>query len=313
MRAALARILNIPGSTAGVGAVVGLTPSARGAIPPEPIPDPLRVIRDAGGWLANAWAPPYRKAFAEARREEVRNFVFPPQYWRELEPTADLTDYGTPTVGPYVGNLNAAYVDPLRSPTTCEFGLASRTYPTPGFPGTEADPFPGWRGEVIDGYWRDLYFAQRRLMYELPKREVYEKRRIFIRPLFAFVEGQVMANASFRGVKSWFALCLWPYLYRSEDGTPADATYLNTRYTPGQLSRLELPPAQTSNWACTANVKTLRGMTHASAFGNRNNCNRLLLRVTSPPSRGVYFGRNDEVSVMHRETIRLFQAKAKNE
>ncbi len=263
LRAGVARVLSIPGVTAGGGASVGLTPSARGRAPaPEP-PAVLKSIRDAAEWLFIAWNPSAPAAFTEARREELRNLEFPAQYWYEVSPAADLTDYAAPTVGPYVGDLDAAYVDPLRSPTSCVYGLATDSYSTPEFPGSPQYPFPGWRGEVIDEYFRDLYFAQRRLMYDLPKRVIHEKRRVFIRPLLAVIEGQIMANASFRGVKSWFAFCVWPYLYRSEDGVPADAHYLISKWTPAQQTPLELPPEQTGQWACTANVRTLRTLVNA--------------------------------------------------
>lgn len=311
LRAGYAGILRLPQFTSGNGAVIALTMGARAAQRQKPSPDSLEVIRHAASWLTNAWQGGADPAFFTARSEELRNLAFPSTYWHELTPTADLTDYAAPTVSVFVGDLNSNYVDPLRAPSRCEYARASRTYATPDFPGTPADPYPGWQGQVIDQVWRDLYFAQRRLLYDLPRREIYEKRRIFIRPLIASLEGQVTANASFRGVKTWFALGMWPYLYRSEDGLPTDADYLITKWTPGQLLRLEMPPDLTSNWACTATVRTLRGLTHYSSFNGRNNCNRLMLRVTTPPSRGVYFGRNDEVHVMHRGTIRLYQARGK--
>lgn len=316
LREAVSVVLSVPGSTASPGAVTGLAPSAR-TTQRLPTPRPtLWAIRRAVRWLRENWGAHMDGEdpllFSRNRRLELLNLEFPAKYWYALTPDADLTDYGEPTMSLYTGDLNRPWFDETRLPSTCEFARALRTYPTPAGAGTEANPAPGWAGQVLSGVWRDLWFAQRRLMYSLPAIAYRPYNRAPQRPIIAVLNGSVSAAAAFRGYPSWFALSSWPYLYHATNSPPAEPDYLITRWHHDHLARLILPPELPSDWACTAQWRTLRECAHRPAFDDRDQCNRLMLRITTPPSRGVYFNRNDFVRVSHNITVQVYQAKAWN-
>jgi len=311
-----ARILSLPGYTGGEGKTVGLSRSARQA-QPEPIPNALlTAIISAGRWLRSNWPRSQRPAesgdFKTNRLEELRAGFFDPRFWYELTATEDLTDYGTPEISIYAGDLNKAWFDETRHPSICRFARASSTYPTPTGPGTTQQPRPGWQGTVSNGVWRDLWFAQRRLTYTLPQLAYRPGLYNYERPLFAVITGQVSAQANFRGYAPWFSLCSWPYLYHATNSPPAEPDYLITKWVKDYEPRMIVPPAVVSDWQYTLDVSALRTLNGKASFGPRVNANRLMLRITTPPSRGVYFERNDNVRVSHTETVKIYQGKGWN-
>ena len=316
LRAGVAKVLSIPGSTSGAGAVIGLAPSARfGQKAPVP-PRSLRILRDASVWLDGHWPDDQHgedpRLFQQNRREEIYSLTFPEKYWYELQPLEDVTDYGEPTIGVYAGDLNKPWFDETRLPSVCEYGTALRSYPTPSGQGTPQNPGPGWQGAVIAGVWRDLWFAQRRLTYALPVTLYRPTGRTIERPVLVVVEGSVTAEASFRGYESWFALGVWPYLYHDVNTPPPMPAQLITHWHQDDMARMVMAPDLVSDWTCTANWRTLRNAVQKPGFEDRPTANRLMLRITTPPSRGIYFARNDAVRVSQSVTVRVYQAKAWN-
>jgi hypothetical protein len=272
----------------------------------------LRYVQDAVRWPYENWRPLGGSTdpalWRAERRAEIIRLEFPQPYWDQVETLEDVTDYGTPTIDPWAGELNPSWYDEQRYPSICRFGSSSKSYQTPQDDGTPSEPRPGWAGTVIDGVWRDLWLTQRRLSYALPERAVLDDKR----PLIAALEGSIHAQASFRGLKQWFALCTWPRLYHSGDGLPADADELYAGWIPSYAIPIGLPPQLPSDWTCTANVRVMRVMNFKAAFKDAENCDRLSLKVTSPPSGGLYFGRNDDVRVTHYEAPRVYQARGRN-
>ena len=316
LRAGVARVLSIPGSTAGAGGVIGLARLARNtAVPPVP-PRALAILRNTSVWFASHWGASQHnedpRLFQQNRRADLYALTFPEKYWYELQAIEDVTDYGEPTIGVYAGDLNKPWFDETRLPSVCEFGSALRSYPTPSGQGTQQNPGPGWEGAVISGVWRDLWFAQRRLTYALPKLLYRPVGRRIERPTLVVVEGSVTAEASFRGYESWFALGVWPYLYHDVNSPPPQPAPLITHWLQDDLARMIMAPDLVSDWTCTANWRTLRNAVQKPSFEDRPTANRLMLRITTPPSRGIYFARNDAVRVSQSVTVRVYQAKAWN-
>jgi hypothetical protein len=316
LRAGVAKVLSIPGGSAGAGAVIGLRPSARFKQPPPVPPRSLAILRNTSLWFEGHWPDDRHgedpRLFQQNRRKDLYALTFPEKYWYALEPIEDATDYGEPTIGPYAGDLNRPWFDETRLPSVCTFGQALRSYPTPGGLGTPQYPGPGWQGAVISGVWRDLWFAQRRLTYALPKTAYRPLGRQVERPLLAVVEGSVTALASYRGYASWFALGVWPTLYHDVNSPPPVPAQLITHWHQDDLARFIMPSDRVSDWSGTAHWRTLRNIALKPGFEGRTACNRLVLRVTTPPSRGIYFARNDSVHVAQNVTLRVYQAKAWN-
>lgn len=312
LKAEYSDVLRVPRATPPFNGTVGIIPSARGR-PGLPMPKAtLRYVQDAVRWLYDNWRPLESgidpALWRAERRAEIVRLEFPAPYWYQINATEDQTDYGTPTIDPWAGELNPAWYDEQRYPSICRFGPSSSSYATPPGAGTPQAPRPGWAGTVIDGIWRDLWLAQRRLTYVLPVPAIKDDKR----PLIAALEGSIHAQADFRGLKQWFALCTWPRLYADSEGPPADLADLYAGWIPSFSIPIGLPPDLPSDWTCTANARVLRVMNYRAAFKDAATCNRLSLKVTTPPSGGLYFGRNDDVSITHYETIRVHQARGRN-
>jgi hypothetical protein len=150
------------------------------------------------------------------------------------------------------------------------------------------------------------------LTYALPRNLYKPVGRQIERPTLAVITGSVTAEASFRGYESWFALGVWSSFYHDINSPLSAPDTLITHWHQDDLARMVLPPPLVSDWSGTANWRSLRNTVSKPAFGDRTNCNRLSLVISSPPSRGIYFARNDEVRVLQNVTVRVYQAKAWN-
>ncbi|MGZ8944325.1 MAG: hypothetical protein ACXW1W_02755 [Methylococcaceae bacterium] len=298
-------VLTAPRVTAGLTHRIGLKATVRQA-QKQPATDPvLQLRRDAAKWLVEHWQPGNPSSFYAARLAEIRGFNFNAAYWHTLTPTRDRTEYGVPVIKAYERPVNGRYADPLRIQTNCVYDHWSKFYNTPVGDGTALEPAPGWEGCVIDGMWRDLWFAQRRLTFFLPVTLSYTSDR----PVLIVINSQVKATASFRVNKSWYARGCWPYFFRETSGELPPVNYLLTQWKNTDVYPLTLVSENEQSWQCTNSLTLLRDSGGQKAFQTTQPCNRFGVVIITPPSRGVYFARNDAVNVSHHETVTVYVGK----
>jgi hypothetical protein len=285
--------------------VCGLNNTVRGAKEKSTGNAILRLRREAATWLRDNWAPAYPSSFYKERLEEIRNYDFDERYWYQVLPTRDRTEYGVPFVAANEGPFNMQYDDPLRRQTNCIFDQWSKYYATPLGDGTLSEPAPGWQGEVQNYYFRDLWFAQRRLTFFLPVL-INEGDK---RPVLIDLQSTIKAVASFRVNHAWYARCLWTYFFSEGLQELPSKNFLITKWKQSDIYPMDLISLYEDSWECTNNLRVLRNAYSNDNFHGFINCNRLGIVVTSPPSRGVYFARNDDVMVSHHETVTLYIGK----
>ncbi|MEY3288023.1 MAG: hypothetical protein RLZZ419_265 [Pseudomonadota bacterium] len=265
----------------------------------------LQVQIDAAKWLVEQWQPRFKSQFYADRLAEIKAFIFDEKYWHLVTPSRDRTEWGEPEINAYEGPINLVYDDPLRIKTKCLFELWSKVYDTPFGEGTSENPRPGWKGTVIDQIWRDLWFAQRRLIYGLPVTINFNNRR----PVLIDLQSQIEATASFKASKLWFARAVWPK-FLNETGTAYVFTnYLQTGWLNSDLVPINLVSDSGQYFHCTDNQRLLRTAYNPSWKPNTTAYNRLSLVVATPPSRGRYFAGNDNVQVSHNETVNVLIGK----
>ena len=262
----------------------------------------LLSVKQAADWLVENWSPQNSSSFYADRRSEILAHNFDPLFWYELTAINDRTECGVPAVGISNDIQKPAYVDPLRLPSKNTYELWSSFYPTPAGLGTELQPSPGWQGAVIDGVYRDLWFAQRRLFFNLPVLVSYN----VYRPVLCLLSGTVTADTNFRGNSAWFARCLWPAFFQSQYAYLGEVNYLVSIWNAIDKVPIELPAETSNNWHFEHNAVVLRDISLIPPCPHRKNCNRLNLVVSTPPARGRYFARNDAIRVSHAETVQIF-------
>ena len=284
---------------------VGVNMTARKPKPAYVSNDVLSIQNSAAQWLVEQWQPLHVSQFYADRLAEIKAFVFNETYWHNLTPSRDTTEYGEPTIGGYSGPINHVYDDPLRIKTKCVYGDWTKSYNTPYGEGTADNPRPGWQGTVLEQIWRDLWFAQRRLVYALPVPINLNKPR----PVLIDLASQITATASFRHCLFWYARPVWPYFF-NETGTPYTFDkYLINNWRASDIVPMELVSESGQYFQCTDTQRILRTAYEKSWKPNVTGYNRLSLVVATPPSRGAYFARNDNVRVTHYETVNVLVGK----
>lgn len=299
---------NVLSTAAQAGTVpvrVGLTKTARQAQVPAEQNAALVSKRQAAAWLVEQWQPQQASAFYAARLNALHTFTFEPTYWVAVTASRDRTEYGVPVILAYERPVNGQYADPLRVQSNCVFNHWSKTYNTPLGDGTANEPAPGWQGTVLDQRWRDLYFAQRRLTFYLPVPITEEDGR----PVLMDINTTVTATASFRGNRSWFARGIYPDFGYEAAGALLPANYLITHWDKDNLYPLDLQSSTAPYWQATDTRRLLVSARQTGSWRGWSRNNRLGLVLTTPPSRGVYFARNDDVKVIHHETVTVYVGK----
>ena len=271
-------------------------------------PQPVKVSKsamtlqfEAAQWLVDQWQPLNRSQFYAERLAEIKAYAFDEKYWHLVTPSRDITEWGEPVINAYEGPINGVYDDPLRIKTKCVYYDWTNSYNTPFGEGTLENPRPGWKGTVIDHIWQDLWFAQRRLVYGLPVTINLADRR----PILIDLQSEVTATASFRVNSIWYARTVWPKLF-NETGTPfVFDKYLITNWRNTDIVPMELVSDSGQYFHCTDTKRILRTAYEKRWKPNTTAYNRLSLVIATPPSRGVYFARNDNVQVSHNETVNV--------
>ena len=277
-------------------------------------PSPFgRLVSESAAWLTAAWAPnsntAARSAFFTARAAEIRAADLQAPYWTPATLTEDRTERGVPTlVEPFSGEINPAYADPLRMPSYIEWRDFSTIYPTPTGQGTPGAEAPGWSGHVEAALWRDDYLAQRRLSFTLPAVVPAEAGR----PVVIVLDSTVTAAATRRGVKTWFTIHTAPRFYSSTGYYQGDTTGMFTGWEKDFATPIQIPASNPAGWEHTLTRRIIRDGRANAEFRASTTANRLYLRIVTPPSRGIYYGRNDLVTVYHQCTAAVYIGRGPN-
>lgn len=244
--------------------------------------------------------------FAAAREADVLGADFPAAYWSAAGQLEDLTEVGRPAwVLPSRGHLDPAYWDTAHRPGNCPINGIADTYLTPAGDGTAQRPAPGWAGEVEDHVFGDLYQAQRRLLFALPRTHTPNTGV----PIALHITAEIDAQASHRGADAWFIVITRPYWYNTAAGAPPAPAEVLTDWTTAQVVPLLLPDSTSTPWTFTYSGSITRNAEVGGELGYHTAYNRLWVRVATAPSRGRYFMRNDWVRVQVRSTVKVYMAK----
>ncbi|MDS4029495.1 MAG: hypothetical protein RKO66_05430 [Candidatus Contendobacter sp.] len=295
-------------ATASNKTITRIRPSVRVAeIRPEPHYT-TQFISDAAAWITKKWTANASKMEESALYSqlwaELRAGTFNPDYWQELSPTTDVAEYAVPIVDPYDRTLNPAYDDPAHQPSMCKYKDILRNYPTPAGDGTPENPATGWAGATLNTIWQDLYHVQRKLVYTLPGYTSEDDAR----PIGFKMGMTIDATATLRGNRNWFAFAVERYLHRAST-PPGNQKGAIVHYAPEDWYKFTLPAPDGGQWDCTVARSVIDSARNKAHISGTDDLNRLTLRVATPPSLGMYGSRNDEVRVIHHETVKVYWAK----
>lgn len=286
----------------------GVNPKATSARKKEDTTETARFATATATWMVEKWAKTAdrgtRSRFYGARRAEVIRGNFDAEYWAECVMFSDTTELCMPQVDPFDGEWNPAYWDETRQPTRCKYRDIANAYPTPEGEGTEENPAPGWGGTVIESKWRDLYLAQRRIDFTLPQ-EVAEGDG---RPVAILLDWTIEANATVRGNKNWFTLIVHP-IFRTASWAPATEKGACARWAREDQYSRQIPGDAPGGWNHSVSHRYARDGRKFAEFYSKEHCNRLSVRIASPPSLGIYGSRNDAVAVRCSGTARAYVAR----
>ncbi|MEY3787964.1 MAG: hypothetical protein RLZ75_2171 [Pseudomonadota bacterium] len=305
---AYSNLFTSPKKDTATGRIVAVQRNVKKALRRRQPSDLSKCQLDAARWLVTQWKPVNASQFYEDRLVELKTNVYDEKYWYILESIRDRTERGVPLIYGYERPVNGQYNDPLRIQSNCVYEHWSSIYNTPLDAGTVNQPAPGWQGTVIDQIWRDTWFAQRRLIFKLP---FLVKKGDGI-PILMGLKSEISALASFRGNHIWFGRCLWPYFFYEGSVIAIPVNYLMSKWNKADIDDIELINTREDCWQCTNTKTVYRNARLSHAESKFNNNNRLGIIVTTPPSRGVYSARNDNVSVTHHETLNIYVGRGPN-
>lgn len=269
-----------------------------------------KLAMETGAWFRSNWTSQVPandlSSFYASRKADIFTGSFPSDFWTLCSPTQDYTERCYPSeVMLYNKPLNPLYYDANRLPSYSISDKILSSYATPARPGTEQQPSPGWKGVVLSGMWRDLYLAQRRYRFTLPSIQTkYETR-----PTVLVISATIEATASFRGVSSWFQVQTMPFFFRFSPYGNTPPVRVCSAWEQEFIQPQDIPPADPFGWAYSYDTDIIRSA-HANAeYQKGADCDRLWVRIASPPSRGLFFGRNDAVQVWCNAAAHLYVAR----
>ncbi len=282
-----------------------LAPSVRAARTARAQPSHLALATRAAEWLTRTHAAglsrPAQRAFYAARRLAILARDFEPDYWHIATRTRDECELADPAWCDLGPAPPPAYDDPDRQPSSCVYESVSRRYALPVGPGTETNPAPGWRGEVVDGRFRDTWHVQRGLLLTLPQAVAQDSDR----PLVATAAFRIHASASHRGNRAWFA----PGAIARVDNSTARWDKAWARWGLSAPYRYRLPAEQLAGWTHTleqTSVFDLRPLVYNLSGWTGI---RVHLKQLAAPGRGRYFSGNDWVRVWWEGTCDVHLAR----
>ena len=263
-----------------------------------------------GNWFAEHWkghpeAEDLTLFFSE-RRQDILGNRFLPQFWETCTRVDDNVEKCFPgSVKEYTKPVAPEYYMETRRPSQSYLTRIGLVYPFADINEAMEKPQPGWEGRVISGMFRDLWSAQERIQYLLP----YSTTKKGKQPLVVNIHAEIQAESSDRGVVSWFTVQTLPQFYRYAGSPVTPEVHIISRWNRAFQPRIELPDATPYAWNFTYTTDISRDARIDATWQKQVDCNRVWLRVGTPPSQGLYFGRNWDVRLRNVFTVRLYQAR----
>lgn len=256
----------------------------------------LTRARVAAAWLgdrhASGMTKRARQDFETARVNEImaRSFVAP--YWSSATLVSDRTENSVPACVLDVNGVAPAYQDPARRASWCVYRKIVTDYANPPAETSPPNPSAGWYGEVAATQFQDVWFAQRRLIFQFPVNIGTGTDT----PFWADVSWTSDMSASFRGNKMWASVTICPLtafslpLY-APGFEPARAFLKN-------IFMYKFPvDAAATPWSQTVTQQIPIDLRFAHPDPKYINATYCLLYVAPIPAHGRYFARNDTVQV----------------
>lgn len=258
-------------------------------------------------WKANASDEEGSAFYADRFNEIIERRPEAP-YWEKLSLQSDDTGITYPSVYPFRGEIDPSYDDPLRKPTDCRFECYAYIYSTPVYPNTSNRPSPGWGGRVIGGFFEDNWHATRILTYSVPVGQRHNTQR----PIIIYVNMEIEATATIKGNTAWFIpitrmKVMWGPFWKGVAIPPP------VNYKARWAGKETIPGAQVGGWI----YETVRSVWR---FGSPDNLGKqkgtgdiITLEVATMPSLGRYYAGNDEVTILHNESVEAWWPKTPGE
>ena len=230
--------------------------------------------------------------------------TFDATWWESGTLIGDYVQRGLPATFPYNDPIPPEYNDPLRQPTKQSYHSYSNQYLYSAADGSDTQPFPGWRGEVIGGKFYDIYHAQRSLRFRFSRNTEEDDKT----PIAVYMTLNIDAVATIRGNRLWFTPNTWIKPIWSGVSQSASGT-LNSWWKPAQLWRGYMPDDNPAGWTHNVTRTELFDARGPLDWRYISNANGLELRIITAPGRGRYFARNDQVEVHHTISCSVYMAK----
>ena len=308
LAATFSALLNSSNPAPGGSSVVSVNPSAINPTAQVPATHTLEFVSRAAQWLTDKYAlslsTAARSAFYAARRAEMLAGTFDPTWWESGALIGDYVQRAVPTTFPYNDPIPPEYNDPLRQPTSASYKHYSNQYLYTAADGTDTQPFPGWRGQVIAGKFYDIYHAQRSLRYRFTRN--IEKNDDT--PIAVYMTITISAVATLRGNRLWFTPNTWIKPFWS-DVSQSSSDTINSWWKPAQRWAGNMPAENPAGWTHIVDRIELFDGQGPLDWEFLSSGNGLELRIITAPARGKYFARNDQVEVHHTISCGCYLAK----
>jgi hypothetical protein len=236
---------------------------------------------------------------------DIISGTFSTKYWTAISPSNHKVHLAETTVFPYPHPVDPRYFDPTRQPTLCRHYRIDATYTLPYVGAGLPEPYPGWAGAVIDGFWHDTWVAGHVIEFTTTK-SIGENRTY---PMFIYLSTTAKANASDRGNKMWFSRQVSAY---DNGNDPVTARYTDKfRAHVKEKYKYRLKIADPiDNWSQTVDRTDILDLSDIQKFISPGNWYLLTLLVTPFCPQGYFFSRNSFANLSLEATATLYQAKA---
>lgn len=277
-------------------------------------PDDIQSLKAHAASSFAAWLTTHHAAglskkaksqFFTDRRAELLAGAVNAVYWEPVAVASDSVGWAAPTVRPYTNDWSAIYYDPLRMPSRCTYAAPSLTYPFSEAGTTTAKPLPGWTGAVSGNVFQDLWLAQRRLIFTLPR--TIAKADGW--PVLAVCQATIQATATVRGNRNWFVVSLEPYFAETQSAAANAINKLHTRWPRDVRFQPLIPEDMPGGWNHSVTRPIVQDAGVSGKWISDNPSTHCGFRIVIPPALGVYFSRNDSVTVSHNLNPAIYLAR----
>jgi hypothetical protein len=268
-----------------------------------------RAAMEAAGWLASRWPSHVREVgtqqFIADRYNEIRHKQFPAPYWTECEKTnTRVCRWGASSVLSS-HQPPAPYFDPDRKRTTVTYEPEGQLYPFAAADGSEATPFPGFRGRVIAQQFCDIYHAAQVDDFELPRRYWIGDNP----PLFLIEDANIEGIADGHPPKTIVSTYHHSIIYHDAEPLSqvlAPIAIKRRRYNwKKQFARQVAGPYAYARH----HVHTVDAQIKAQFWPVDDHCTKLRVFHSSAAAMGTYYGAAAEITTQYAATVTAYMAE----